>query len=171
MGEESALRARMKIYHCREMPWLKDEKRYLNPQMWAYLYHLYRNTKNEEFTEAVKALLHDIETSQDMVPISPTHITISSDEEDNEPPARKRLRWDGEHCTLSNGDKFMSTAIKTEIVNVPNNIAPCDCTCIFRDNHILMYDECNCYAQKDCMHAEYSRKCCACPLACKSCAC
>ena len=168
MGEEAALRARMKIYYCKEMPWLKDEKRYINPQMWAYLYHLYRNKENQEIAAAVEALMHDMDESTEMVPTTP-HISISSDED--EPPAKRRLQWDGEHCTLSNGSVFTSTPVKIEIVNVPTDIIPCKCTCLFRDNHILMYDDCICFAQRDCMHAENARKCCLCPLACHACDC
>jgi Parvovirus non-structural protein NS1 len=73
MGEESALRARMRIYHCREMKWLKDENKYLNPQVWAYLYHLYRNVEDTEIQDATNALLMDND-DMEMPKTPPTYI-------------------------------------------------------------------------------------------------
>lgn len=42
-GEEGALRARMHFYACKEMPCLKGHKKYLNPLIWPYLYHLVKS--------------------------------------------------------------------------------------------------------------------------------
>ena len=115
-GEEGALRARMHYYNCKEAPFLRDEKKYLSPFLWPYLFEQYKQYNND--INLINEL-NDIDWDEDLDEGKDT-----CDCGDNEPP-KKKCKIDNQHY---------------QILSHTDEITPAKCDCYEEEDIITIPD-------------------------------